>query len=292
MATYYTPSGKVSPMSYIYFILVALIALPILGLIYAYAIWYIPFIYINFIIAGCFGLGVGFLINFVVVKLGKVRSKMWAMIFGILAAFIALYFHWVSWVDLVINAGESDGSQMIVTSNVQFGQIFSLAMNPGALFSIIGEINEFGTWGFKNTAVSGTFLTIIWIIEALIIIVAAFLLSSGAADEPFCEENQKWFDRKDLAPFAFVLNPTTVVKELESGNESVFDEIGRPEEGGENPNFSKFTLYANETNENYLSIENQRSKLNDKGEIEFDAEPVVNYISISEALSKKLEGAA
>jgi len=50
MLNYYKPSGKFSPIAFVYLLLVCAIIIPILGAIYAYATWYIPIIYVNFLI--------------------------------------------------------------------------------------------------------------------------------------------------------------------------------------------------------------------------------------------------
>ena len=39
---------------------------------------------------------------------------------------------------------------------------------------------------------------------------------------------------------------------------------------------------------NYLSIENKHSKLNDKGEVEFDNTNLVDYLEVSEEISNAL----
>jgi len=189
MSNYYTPSGKVSPMAYVYFLLATIIIFPILALIYAYAIWYIPFPYINFFIAAGFGLGIGATVNFLVVKYGKVRSYGIALLFGLIGALFAMYFHWAIWVDLVMNIGETYGTDRIgiATSNIKMGQVFTLVTNPGPLFGIIGEINNVGTWGLKGSVVSGTPLTVIWVIEALIILFVAVTTSSTMTSQQFAK---------------------------------------------------------------------------------------------------------
>jgi len=171
-AIYYKPSGKFAISSLLYFFILSIIAFPILGLIYAYCIWYIPFFYINFLIAAGFGFIVGLLVNTIVIGKGKVRNTPLALLFGLLSGFIALYFHWAVWVDLVINAGESYGNSRIgvTVSNIKILQVFELALQPNVLFEIIGEIHKTGTWGIKGSTVSGTPLTIIWIIEILIVV--------------------------------------------------------------------------------------------------------------------------
>ena len=160
MVKYYEASGKFDVQAILYFLLISIIALPILGLAYAYCIWYIPFIYINFIIAGVLGFVIAWLVRKFVVKLGKVRNAKLTLIFGFLAGLICMYFHWAVWVDLVINVGESYGNSRIgvTVSNIEILQVFNLAADPGILFDLIGEINKYGTWGIRSATVSGVFL--------------------------------------------------------------------------------------------------------------------------------------
>ena len=106
MSTYYKPSGQFSPLSILYFILTCIIIIPLLATIYSYCIWYIPFPYINFFITAGFGFAVGLAISYFAIKHGKVRNGKVALLLGLLGGIIALYFHWVVWLDLVINAGE------------------------------------------------------------------------------------------------------------------------------------------------------------------------------------------
>ena len=105
MANFYEPSGKFSPLSFLFFIIVCLTAFPLFGAIYAYAIWYIPIPYINFFLAAGFGISVGYVIRFVI-RVGKVRNPRLAFYFGLFGALIALYFHWATWVELEGFIGE------------------------------------------------------------------------------------------------------------------------------------------------------------------------------------------
>ncbi|MEL6987642.1 MAG: hypothetical protein AAGK97_07395, partial [Bacteroidota bacterium] len=127
-----------------------------------------------------------------------------------------------------------------------------------------------------------------WIIEALIVLFLGAFSPSGNASKPFCEENQKWFEEKELYPTMYIDNPSAIVQALENGDESVFENLSPVLNKGVD-NYSAFTLYANETNENYLSISNFVAKVDSKDEIKYDEHPVINQIKISEALSNKLE---
>jgi len=284
MDTYYKPSGKFSPASFVYFLILCVTAFPILGLLYAYCIWYIPFIYINFIIAGIFGLITGFLINSFVIGKGKVRNVTLAVLLGILGGAIALYFHWAVWVDLVINAGESYGSSRIgvTVSNIKIFQVFGLVARPDILFEFIGQINEFGTWGIKGSTVSGIFLTIIWIIEFIIIVGVSTFMTFPKAYQPFCEQGNTWFEEKELGTFQFIENTAEIKKQLESKDSSQIE--GVKMFSNTDTNHSIFTLYTSKFGENYLTIDNKTAKIDKNGKLDFDSDEFVEYIAITSSL--------
>lgn len=288
MAKYYKPSGKFNPLAFLYFIGIALIILPLLGLLYAYAIWYIPFIYINFIIAAAFGFTIAFAISYGVVKFGKVRNVPLTIGLSILAGLIALYFHWAVWVDLAINAGESYGTSRIgiTVSNIKLIQTFNLALDPATLFDIIGEINKYGTWGIRSATISGTFLSIIWIVEALIIIIVATLIPISFAYAPFCELGNEWFKEKELPAFYYIKNRPELIKDLETANPEVFKNLIRTDNIEDS--HSVFSLYSSKHNENYLSITNKLASINKKDELEFDDDEFIEYIYLNNELTQKL----
>jgi len=278
MATYYEPSGKFSITSFVYFLLTALIAFPILGLTYAYCIWYIPFIYINFLIAAAFGFIAGLLLKKFVINIGKVRSITLAIVFGALGGFIALYFHWAVWVDLVLNAGESYGSSRIgiTVSNIKIFQVFSLAIQPEVLFELIGEINQVGTWGIRGATTSGIFLSVIWVIELLIIVGVCVLVTFPKAGEPFCEISNAWFSENTLPAIGFIDDENTLKSNLEMSNSESFNDLPILENSPDSSDHSIFTIFTSpDSNKNFLSIENKKHKIDDKGKSDFDTNEVL-----------------
>ena len=289
MSTYYQPSGKFSPSSFLYFTLTAAIIIPILALAYTYLIWYIPFFYINLFITAGFGFAVGMAISHLAVKIGKVRSSTVALIFGLLGGLIALYFSWAIWVDLVFNTGESYGNSRIgiTTSNIKFLQVFGLILNPDTLFELISEINKTGTWGLRSTPVSGIILTIIWVIEFLIVLIMSIIFPYLKAKTPFCEENNKWFNKEVLPAFNYIKNPKEMIANLENANQNSFINL-QQSTTSKNESHSIFTLYSSEKGESFLSIENKKAKTNDKNEIVFDYDEFVEYITISSELRNQL----
>lgn len=289
MPTYYQPSNKFSPLAFIYFIVACATAIPILALIYSYAIWYIPFPYVNFFITLGFGFGIGWIVQKLAISMGKVRNDKLAYLLGFIGALIGLYLSWAVWVDLVINAGETYGSDRIgiSVSNVKFVQVLELATQPGILFELMGQIMDVGVWGIRSATVSGWFLGLIWILEALIVLVVGTIIPPNQSGEPFCELNQKWFQAKQLPALSYLDNRMREVPPLENNDFEALREISAvPNPTTEN--HSIFTLYSNDTNENYLSVQNRTAKTNDKGETKFTDDEVVTYLRINEEFSNFL----
>lgn len=290
-ASYYKPSGKFDLSSFIYFLLLCAIVFPLWGAIYAYAIWYIPLIYINFIITAVFAFGIGFAISTIVIEKGKVRNVPLAIVFALLGASAALYFHWAVWVDLAINAGEVYGNSRIgvAVSNIKLVEALNLALNPSVLFDYIKEINEYGTWGLRGNTVSGIFLSIVWIIEFLAVVVIAIITGFPKSKMPFCERDNAWFGEMELPAFNFIENPQQFVEDLERGNVAVLDSL----ENVANPkeeSHSVLSLYSSEAGEHYLSVENKFAKIEKKGKVEFKEDTFVEYIGISQAFKDDLLG--
>lgn len=289
MENYYKPSGKFSSIFILYFLLVSAVAFPILGLIYAYCIWYIPFVYINFFITIGFGFLVGFVISQFVIKKGKVRNPLLGFIIGLLGGLLALYFHWAIWIDLVINAGESYGSSKIgiTVSNIDFLQVFSLIFRPDLVFEYIGQVNEYGTWGIRSATVTGTFLWIIWLIEFIIVIAISGFLPYLEAKKPFSETTNLWYEEIVLPAFSYIENKQQVIASITQSNHASFDSLTK-EVNKEEDSHSIFTLYKSKSGKSYLSIDNKTSKTDNKGNITFDNDQIVEYIAINSELSKLL----
>ncbi|MFC5044464.1 hypothetical protein ACFSTE_14925 [Aquimarina hainanensis] len=277
MKHYYKPSGKFSILSILYFLILSVTAFPILGVIYAYCIRYIPFVYINFLIAAGFGFGLGLLINIVVINKGKNRNPGVSAVLGTLGGAVALYVHWAVWVQLVIADGTPDAGM---------GQLFTLVTDPGMLGEWIAKINEVGTWGIRNNAVHGTFLSVIWGIEALIVIGISTLISFPRAKQPFCEQDGVWFEETVLPTLNYIGDAPKMVAELEKGTVTAFDEISLA--ATEEKDHSVITVYASKRGDCYVTVLNKKAKITDKGKIEHTDEAVVSYIRLNQSLKEQL----
>ena len=291
MEQYYSPSGKFSPTSFVFWIVAAILILPIFAFCYSYAIWYVPIPYLSFFITAIFGYLIGYSISFVV-KLGKIRNKAIEILFCLLGLLVAVYVHWAVWVDLAYNISGTIGNESIgvAKSNVNITEVISLLLQPKALLSAILEINSSGVWSIKGELVSGILLTIVWVIEFLIITVTTLAVGVGQASKPYCEVENSWFKQNELSPVSFIetTNKATLIKALYSGDMETITETLSTVIDAASESHSKITLFDAKHGENYVSITNEKASTTDKGEIKFDTTTITSYLKIPQETADKL----
>lgn len=279
MATQYTPSGRYNPLSFVLFAATLVMAIPLLATAYAYAIWYVPFVYLNFILAVLFGIGTSYAVNTLVVKLGKVRRNSLATKFSLVGGLVALYVHWAVWVDLVINSKSTGGlSEVgIPNSSMDPGQVLGLILSPGTLLLLVGKISQFGTWGIKGIVPSGIFLLLIWLVEAVIIVAIPVMLSTMVSRKPFCETTRMWFTEEELPAYRLIDDVAAFRASLEILEVSPLAGIARADSTeGDHCVVTRYT--APQSPHSYLTVRNKRARLNDKGETVFDEEVLADLV--------------
>jgi len=248
---YYKPSGKFNPISFLYFLLAICIAAPILAFIYAYAILYIPIIYLNFLCLAGIALGLGFVASFVV-DLGKVRNKMLALLFGILIGIVGYYFSWVVWIGYHFEI-----SYMEVIQNFD---------------ALLRGIE-------------------IWIIELVAIIIVPLYLAYTRASEPFIENDDNWAEATAIGPFELVLDHTTIKQQLEAKNYEELLAIAPAENAGQGSHTILHLYHGqnrSQSKEFYLSTMNMIEKLDKDGNLDFDEKTIINFINISKEAGQQL----
>lgn len=283
MNTYYTPSGKFAPVAFVYLLLACILVMPILAGIYAYAVWYIPIIYLNVLVTIGFGFAIAFVTRYVL-SLGKVRNYALAFLFSIILFLVAYYIHWAFWTDLVLNAGESYGNKRIgiTLSNVNLQEVFQLALNPSVLFEYIYEINGVGTWGVRDFTPTGILLALFWLVEFGIIAFMGVLSPVAKAKEPFNETTQEWFKEEEVALLSFIEDETAFKNMAEQGVWSdLLPQIVKIQD--EKQSQSLFTLYRS-GNEFYLSVTNKKAEVNKKGEVKFEDNELIQYLRINKEI--------
>jgi hypothetical protein len=198
--TFYKHSGSITGIGIILVAFIGLLAVTILGGIYGYAIFYIPFVYLNFFIVLGYGALVGLLLGKAGV-LGNIRSPKFLFFAGFVFGILAEFTGWVAWIHA-------------------FSKQSLLLLNPADIMTILRIIAQKGAWSIFKWTPSGFMLYLIWFIEAIMIIgVCTFVAGQTVSSLPYCEECKKWLKEKtSIFPLQSVTQPEQVKTAISSGN--------------------------------------------------------------------------
>jgi hypothetical protein len=215
MSGYYAHSGRFSLRGLLFGVTGGLTAGVALGAGYAYALAYIPLVYLNALLPVGFGAVLG-LVTADVLTSRKLRNTPLGLVSIALVTAVAWYASWAVWAYAVLaRAG---------VSGVELGR---LALDPGLLRRVVGRINEVGAWSLKGSTPTGGLLWAIWSLEALVILGAS--LWAGAAvfrKDPFCEACETWCIGIENVAKLGPANTATLVERLESGDLAYLESLG------------------------------------------------------------------
>lgn len=156
----------------------------VLGVVYAYAVNYIPFVYILFLLPVGFGAGLGAVVG-LLARAGHVRNNgataLTAFVCGLLGLYVAWAFDWFA-------RFPEDPDAFLL-------------FDPNALFAYMGVFYEEGFWGLTdNTMISGPFLAAFWVAELLAIcLIAVGVGASMNAGRVYCEMCRRWISAQQDA---------------------------------------------------------------------------------------------
>jgi lysylphosphatidylglycerol synthetase-like protein (DUF2156 family) len=180
---YYRHSGMI-PIPGVVMTLVGGFVVGIIGaLVYAYAVRWVPFIYVRFFCTLAFGFAVGFVTG-KIARAGKIRNPTITVLLVAIVTLVAYYFAWVFWIKATLD-------QAFDKQTIPVADIIS---SPRLLWAMVGAANESGTWSMKRSdPVSGMALTAVWLIEAAIIFgTALFAGAAAVGGDMYCETCDRW----------------------------------------------------------------------------------------------------
>ena len=237
---FYKHSGKFGVHGPLLAVLAALVAGYPLGIIYAYLVKWIPFIYLNFFITAGYGLAFGFM-TVPLLKFAKVRNGIIALLTGLAVGVCASYMSWNGY----LHAMAKEPPTLIT---------------PGQLSRLMKYLYENGSWGIgfsSSSPVTGIFLAIVWLVEAGVIVGASALLAFGAvASTPFSERDECWLnEEKKIDKLDAFLLPDHIAA-FKAGNIAPLEQA-RPRVPASG-SFSRLTIRHSSKCEEFctLSIEN------------------------------------
>lgn len=287
MAEYYKSSNKFSPIAILIFLLLSITIFPLLAFVYSLAVWYIPIIYINFIITIAIAVITAIVVNKILIPYGKLRSVPLAIMFGALSGMVVIYLAWVVHIDLQINISDVIGNQRmgVAVSTVDIRQALHFASHPAETFDIIGILYEYGSWSLFGINMSGFPLAAVWIIELGIVTILSAFAAIEPASRPYCEDSKDWFKKSIRGPFKPILNRPEFVQRVENGDHTSFDifELTKNDQS----DHILLYLYSNGSGKHYLTAEMHRARLTKDG-VEWDISDFLKNIQINDRLKQKL----
>lgn len=268
---FYRPPGDVGIASLIVIVPLGLLAAAILALIYGFATYYIPFIYLNFLLTIGFGFVLGLALGMLSVKF-KFPSRKFGGLMAVGVGCFAVYAAWVCWI-LAVSEREA------------------FMVSPLAVFEVIQLIAEEGGWTLFGGTPRGIVLYLIWLIEAGIIVGGAWIVYLGAVSNPYCVNCSQWADETViLSPLTAIANPDDFSAQLQAENYAVLDELNPAAEVRE-PH-SKLTLSrcARCGNLNVLTAATVSCSVDKEGNAQFTDTPVCSELLVNEDAVTRLEG--
>lgn len=241
--------------------------------IYGVVIAVSPLVYFNFFITLGFGMALGYGVR-IISKLTSITSKSMSIKISFACGILGIYFSWVVYI------------LYIVSQDAWFDAYFKdplLVFNPYELFQIIMEMNAYGLWEIFGIPFKGWILTIIWLMEAGIIIAVSTLAVKNQPQSPFSFKHDKWYKKYILnKDFESIAMQEKFREDLAGNCIHVIDSLGN----GLAYHFSMVSIFfLEEESKQYLSVENVRVDKNGKGK---NATEVIHLLAISADEAKKL----
>jgi hypothetical protein len=134
-----------------------------LAAVYSYAVVYIPFVYVNAVATVLFACGIGGALRLLSLVLG-IESVGLVGLTGLICGSVGLYFAWAF--DLVARLP-------------RMGLEVAFTLDPSTLWGYVHLCYEEGTWTMFGVTQKGTWLGVVYLIEAAIIVGGAALASIG-----------------------------------------------------------------------------------------------------------------
>jgi hypothetical protein len=184
--TEYKLSGK-SGNIFIVGILLGPILVTLLSIIYAYIDVYNPIVYATLLVFIGLLLGI-IIIQKLVIRLSKCRSKGSSIIYGIVTGLFGVYASWCAFLYVMFRREDLPV------------ELLDLMLSPSLVFEMAQSLSVDGYYTLFGTTVKGGFLWFIWIVEAIGILGAGAL--GGLAimhEEIFCEDCNRWAEDIDFA---------------------------------------------------------------------------------------------
>ncbi len=278
---FYTSSNRFLPGRLLAGLAVGTFLMLILSLIYAYAISYIPLIYINIVLCFGFGIVIGFLaslLSFVV----RNRNRAIAWLCAIALTGLALWFSWGFWVSTL-------------TDELSLFGDFLAYMNPIAILLVAIEVtgveeymNIGKLFGPRGLPITGFGLALLWLLEAgMIAVTALWTFSKNSRNLSFCEECKNWTETIHTSSHLLMVEDEEAFREtLASGD---FDELLALRVVPNDDHFTTIAINSCGCGQTFLlTVNDVVISYDDKGNPSTTERPFVNGLYITRQTAQEL----
>ncbi|MGI4871343.1 MAG: hypothetical protein ACRYFX_09205 [Janthinobacterium lividum] len=130
MNPYYQPANKMPLVGSLLVLLGGVVAATVLALMYIYAIWYIPFVYVNVLVCLAFEFLLGVALR-LLVQVGKLRNPSAVGWLALAVGLVALYLEWTVYLTLLASTVADTGTTFT------FNTFVGLLTHPGAMWELV-----------------------------------------------------------------------------------------------------------------------------------------------------------
>lgn len=260
---YYQESGKVNWGLTFLSVFPLFIFIGIVAYGYAFLTVINPFIYLNFIGTIIYVGVIGFLLN-LVKHWGRIRNSTVLYVVGSILAIFGLYVVWVSFMSISLD-------RSLGYSFTHFYKGIDVLSNR-----VIGVGRRGG-----SLEISGTFLIILWVIEASILVIGPLLFVHSGLKEMFvfCEDCNKWMNKHEIhfKKSNVLLTQNGLVDAVNQNKLQAILDMEDAKPGVGSYYELKFTSCATCNVAPYLSVKSVSHTLNDKDKLERNERSILPY---------------
>jgi hypothetical protein len=188
-AVYYVPPRPFSAGRLLLATLGATATAIVLALLYVWSLDQTMNLYVRLGLCVGFGMALG-LASHLSMKWGRVYNTAIATLVACGVGLIAMYIAWAFWLHRYL---------MVLYGHVSTQRLLT---DPVAMFHLMRAINHDGTWAYHGDAIQGFGLLLVWIVEAVIIVLpgALFAANTVKSQSPLCDNCRVWCKRISGTP--------------------------------------------------------------------------------------------
>ena len=291
---FYRPSGAAPIGGILTTLIVGVVAAVPLAFLYAFINHHDPILYLNVLLVFGFGVAMGWLGQWGIRKF-HIRNAGVALLLGLVIFAVGYVAHWCFYIATVLVDFSSGAS-------FDFAKIFTftgyLLQDPAEIFEMIGKFNENGVWTIggrgssSGMAVKGVLLAVVWVAEAIALLILAVSKPLEATKKPYSDRSSRWIEPTELpAAVHFVEDKERLLSALSRGDFSTLltPYVVPQAVQGEKTLYATVTIYKDALAP-CINVTNVTFTPKKKKE-EVATDEVIRYLIVSPTVAQNLENA-